>query len=48
MKQWFADGHPHHGHELLHRAQELGINTCRVGSPHIEEIRHLDSDRRTG
>jgi hypothetical protein len=38
MKEHFADGHPRHGHELLRRAEQMGINTCQVGSEMLEEI----------
>jgi len=38
MAQWFADGHPLHGRELLQRSEKLGINTCQVGSPLLEEV----------
>ncbi len=38
MEQFFADGHPRRGREMLQRAEQLGINTCQMGSPLIEEI----------
>jgi hypothetical protein len=38
MKEYFAEGHPRRGRELLRRSEQLGINTCQVGSPELEEV----------
>jgi hypothetical protein len=37
MRQWFA-ADPGRGRRLLARCEELGINTCQMGDPRMEEL----------
>jgi hypothetical protein len=37
MREYFADENVH-GRQLLRRCQQLGINTCQMGSPMIESL----------
>ena len=37
MRRWFA-ADPRRGRRLLARCEELGINTCQMGDPRMEEV----------